>query len=154
MNLDKLVVVSGISGVFKMVANRDNGMIIEDLRSGKRQFASIRKHQFSPLESITIFTNDGDSIELKKVFENIRDKSMDVPPVDPESSSKELFEYFTLVLPEFDTEKVKAGDIRKILKWYTFLDGTGHLHLDQTPDETETLKEPETETTHDDPNDN
>ncbi len=51
-----------------MAANRGNGLIIEDLASGKKRFASARKHQFTPLESIGIYTDDGDTTELKNVF--------------------------------------------------------------------------------------
>ena len=62
MNLEKLVAVSGMSGLYRMAANRSNGLIIEDIKSGKRSFASARKHQFTPLESIAIYTDDGDSV--------------------------------------------------------------------------------------------
>ena len=67
MKLDDLVAVSGMSGVFKLAANRTNGLIIEDLDNGKRKFAPARKHQFTPLASIGIFTLD-DSTELKIIF--------------------------------------------------------------------------------------
>lgn len=59
MNLDKLVAVSGMSGVYRMSANRSNGLIVEEIPTGKLKFASVRKHQFTPLESIGIYTDDG-----------------------------------------------------------------------------------------------
>ena len=70
MNLKDLIAVSGISGIFKIAGNRNNGLIIEDLDTGKRKFAPSRKHQFTPLESIAIYTED-DSTELAKVFQNM-----------------------------------------------------------------------------------
>ena len=71
MNLEKLVAVAGISGVFRLVANRNNGLIIEDLDTGKRSFASSRKHQFTPLETIGIFIDNGETEELKVIFQKI-----------------------------------------------------------------------------------
>ena len=73
MNLEKLVAVAGISGVFRLVANRNNGLIIEDLDTGKRSFASSRKHQFTPLETIGIFIDNGETEELKVIFQKIKD---------------------------------------------------------------------------------
>jgi hypothetical protein len=56
MELENFVVVTGLSGVYKMAANRSNGLIVEDLDSGKKRFVSARQHQFTPLESIAIYT--------------------------------------------------------------------------------------------------
>ena len=81
MNLKDLVAVSGMPGIYRMAANRNNGLIIEDLDTGKRKFAPARKHQFTPLESIAIFTMEQDSIELGKVFQNMLDQLDDNPPV-------------------------------------------------------------------------
>ena len=69
MNLEKIVSVTGMSGLYRVIGNRSNGLIIEDMDSGKRRFAASRQYQFTPLESLAIFTDDGESIELKKVFE-------------------------------------------------------------------------------------
>jgi hypothetical protein len=65
MNLKDLIAVSGLPGLFKVAANRSNGLIIEEVDSGKKRFASVRKHQFTPLESIAIYTVE-DSVELSK----------------------------------------------------------------------------------------
>ncbi len=121
MNLENLVAVSGMSGVFRIAANRNNGLIIEDLLTGKRKFASSRRHQFSPLESIAIYTDDGDSVELKKVFQKMLEQIEDNPPVSANARPEELHEYFLDVLPNYDKEKVRTGDIKKVIKWFDFL---------------------------------
>ena len=38
MNLEKLVAITGMSGIHRVIANRTNGLIIEDLDSKKRKF--------------------------------------------------------------------------------------------------------------------
>ena len=121
MDIKNLVVVSGLSGVHKIVSPRGSGLIIQDMISGKRKFVSIRKHQFSPLESIAIFTDDGESTELKNVFRNMLDQIEDNPPISPKSSSSELREYFLDILPNHDQDQVHIKDIKKIISWFTFL---------------------------------
>ncbi len=133
MNFEKLVAVSGLPGIFKMVANRNNGLIIEDIDSGKKRFASARKHQFTPLESVAIYTDDGDSIELSKVFQNMLDQIEDNPPVDAKSSQEQLHSYFSDVLPQYDKNRVMVGDIKKVIKWFTFLNDRNYLAEETIP---------------------
>ena len=129
MNLEKLVSVSGLPGIFKMAANRDNGLIIEDLDSGKKRFVSARKHQFTPLESISIFTDDGDSTELKHVFESMLKHADSTPPVHPNDKPEILHDYMANILPNYDRDKVYTGDIKKLLKWFNFLSARNLLSV-------------------------
>ena len=139
MDIKNLVVVSGMQGVHKIVSPRGNGLIIEDMITGKRKFVSIRKHQFSPLESIAVFTDDGESTELKNVFRNMLDQLEDNPPISPKSSSAELREYFLDILPNHDQDRVHDNDIKKIISWFTFLNKLDYWK--QEDKEAETKKE-------------
>jgi hypothetical protein len=132
MNLTDIVAVSGLPGLYKMAGNRNNGLIIEDLDSGKRKFAPMRQHQFTPLESIAIYTTtEEDSIELGKVFEKMLAALEEHPLVDANASSDELRAYFTAVFPEHDEDRVKAGDIKKVLKWFAFLKERDLLKMEE-----------------------
>lgn len=121
MNLEKLIAVSGLPGVYRMAANRSNGLILEDLQTGKKRFASARRHQFTPLESIAIFTDDGESTELSYVFRNMLQQFDDNPPVNTNADPEVLHDYFADVLPTYDRERVHTGDIKKVIKWFNFL---------------------------------
>ncbi len=127
MNLDDLIAVSGLPGLYRMAANRSNGLIVEHLETGKRRFVSSRKHQFTPLGSIAIYTDDGDSVELANVFRNMRDQFDDRPPVDTSAKSEELFDYFADVLPNYDPDRVYPGDVKKVIKWFNSLKENGLL---------------------------
>lgn len=127
MELDNLIAVSGLGGLYRMASNRSNGLIIEDLVTGKKRFASTRKHQFTPLGSIAIFTDDGESVELAKVFQNMRDQYDDRPPVSAGAKTEELFDYFSDILPSYDPEKVFPGDVKKVIKWFNCLHSNGLL---------------------------
>lgn len=122
MKFEDLVAVSGMSGIFRMAANRSNGLIIEDLDTGKKKLAPSRKHQFTPLASIGIYTGLDDTTELAEVFRTMRDQLEDNPPINPgRSTGEELSAYFEKILPTYDKDRVHAGDIKKIIKWFNFL---------------------------------
>ena len=129
MNLKEFVAVSGLPGLYRMAANRSNGLIVADLDSGKRRFASSRKHQFTPLESIAIFTDDDDSVELAKVFTRMQEQLEDNPIPTGNAKGEALREYFTDVLPDHDRDRVHISDIKKVIKWYSFLEKRDLLNL-------------------------
>ena len=121
MEFKELVSVTGLSGLFRMVKSRQDGLIVEDITTKAKKFISARNHQFSPLESISIYT-DSDTTELKKIFVTMKD--MDEAgdgPVEPKASNHDLKEYFEDVLPNYDKDKVYVSDIKKVIKWYNFL---------------------------------
>ena len=94
MNLENILAVTGMPGLYKLIATRSNGLIIEDFDNGKRTFISMRKHQFTPVESIGIYTY-GDVIDIKDVFAKLAD-SGDRP--EPNAPGHELHKYFRTVL--------------------------------------------------------
>jgi len=140
MKLDELVAVSGMSGVFKLAANRNNGLIIENLDTGKRRFASARKHQFTPLASIGIYTLD-DSTELKIIFRIMKEQLESNPVPKVSESTATLHTYLRKVLPDFDEDRVHASDIKKLIKWFNFLNDRNLI--DMTDDEEITKEEEE-----------
>ena len=132
MDLTDFVAVSGLPGVYKMVANRPNGLIVEDLDTGKRKFAPMRKHQFTPLASIGIFsTGPEDTLELKKVFQSMLEKVGDNPPVAHTADNQAIMDYFRLVMPDYDEDRVRLGDIKKVVKWFSFLHERDLLILEE-----------------------
>ena len=47
------------------------------------------------------------------------------------ASPKELQDYFTKVLPEWDRDRVHNSDIKKLLQWYNILVAAGVTDFDQ-----------------------
>ena len=138
MRLKDLVVVTGFPGVQKMAANRNNGMLIEDLDSGKVRFAPIRKHQFSPLESISVFVDgEDDSVEIRTVFQSMYDKLAEMPVPSADAKSDDLRAYFAAVLPNHDRDRVHISDIKKIIKWFQFLHERGYMAMEEDVDDEE-----------------
>ena len=130
MNLEAYVSISGKAGLYKMVNNKNTGLILEDLDTGRKRFYSAMRHQFTPLGTISIYTVM-DSEPLSKVFQNMLDQYEDNPPPPSKEDAGVIQEYFEDVLPHYDKTKVTLGDIRKIIKWFNFLHEKGLLTQDE-----------------------
>ena len=120
LNLEKMVAVSGKSGIFCMVGNRKDGLILEEYGTGKRFFAPTRVHQFTPLEGISIFNQD-DATPLAEVFGSMLAKITENPLVGDKAEGAQVKAYFEAVMPDYDRDRVPVSDMRKVIKWFTFL---------------------------------
>ena len=127
MDITGLLAVSGKPGLYRMLGNKAAGLVIEPLGGGRREFASARQHQFTPLGSIAIFTDDGDSLPLKDVLARMVEQREDNPVPGPKASNDELREYLLDVLPNYDPDRVYPSDMRKLVKWFGLLDAGGAL---------------------------
>ena len=130
MNLDKFLVISGIPGVHKLVATRGDGVIIEDRHEGRTRFVSSRQGQITPLATVAIYTytNEGEgTVPLVEVFEKMFDQHEAVAPASINASSGELRDYLSAILPDHDRDRVHINDIRKCIKWYSFMYEKGIL---------------------------
>jgi hypothetical protein len=134
MDLSNILAVSGLPGLFKMIGNRKNGLIVESLEDGKKKFVPARKHQFTPLESVAIYTIT-DTEELPVIFKSMLEQMADNPPVAPKSDKAELYNYFSKILPAYDQDRVYPNDIGKIIKWFTFLKDGGFFEAKKSEEE-------------------
>ncbi|MFH1296460.1 MAG: DUF5606 domain-containing protein [Bacteroidota bacterium] len=119
MELSKILSISGRAGLFKVISQAKNAVIVESLTDQKR-FPVFGHEKMSSLEEISVFTTDED-LPLKEVFKAMREKLGEKETVDPKSDSKVLQEFFLEMVPEYDQERVYPSDIKKILNWYNLL---------------------------------
>lgn len=148
MDLKKILTVSGKPGLYQLVSQGKNNIIVESLLDKSRMpvFASM---QASSLEDICIFTMDED-IPLKDVFKRIFDmkegkKADSVASLDNSGLKKHMEE----VLPQYDKDRVHVSDMKKLFVWYNILHDNNMLLFEeevsiQEPDE-DKGKETETE---------
>lgn len=146
MQLKDIISISGMPGLYKLETNRDNGIIVLQLGDSKRKFISSRQHMFTPLENITIFTDD-EGMELKKVFSRMKQSLGDHPIPDPKEAENTIRDYFDDVVPEHDDERVYTSDMRKMIKWYNMLDEAGLLDLEEEEPDQEGKEETNEEST-------
>ncbi len=119
MDLSGIITIAGYSGLFKVVAQSKNGVIVESLIDKKRMPA-YSHYRISALEEISIFGISED-IALKDVMQKIMDKEKGEAAIDSKSDIKELKSYFAGVLPEYDKDRVHDSDIKKVISWYNLL---------------------------------
>jgi len=124
MNLEPYIAVSGIGPLFKLVASKSNGLVLESLEDGKAKFYSTRKHQFTPLGTVAVYTLGG-TTPLGEVIGSMFEKMAVTPPVDTKSEKHVIEEYFETVLPDYDEDRVPLKDMKKIIKWFGFLNDRG-----------------------------
>ncbi len=67
MEYNKLVAVTGLSGLFELISSKADGGIVRSLEDKSTKFVSNRLHSFSHLESIEIFTKK-DNVNLVEVL--------------------------------------------------------------------------------------
>lgn len=117
--LKGLLAISGHSGLFKMVAESKNSIIVESLDTKKRM-PVYSTSKVSALEDIAIYTEAGD-VPLKDVFKAISEKEDGGEALSPKSSGNELKNYFEEILSDYDRDRVYVSDIKKVLLWYNIL---------------------------------
>lgn len=117
--LKGILSVSGHSGLFKLVAEAKNNIVVESLDTKKRMpvYSTVK---VSTLEDIAIFTENED-MPLKDVFKAISNLENGGAAISVKSTDKELKAYFQKVLPAYDKDRVYVSDIRKVLLWYNTL---------------------------------
>lgn len=118
-DLTEILAISGKGGLFRLVTQAQNSIIVESLIDKKR-FPVHSTQAVSSLEEISIFT-EAEDLPLKDVFKRIYDKTGGEKTISHKASSNELKEFMEEVVPEYDEERVYVSDIKKVVKWYNHL---------------------------------
>lgn len=118
--LKEVLSISGKPGLFKLVSQGKNMLIVESLVDKKRQPAYSHQKIVS-LADVAIFTETEEK-PLGEVFSAIKEKEAGkVASVDAKATADALRAYFAEVLPDFDRDRVYPTDIKKIISWYNIL---------------------------------
>lgn len=119
MNLRGIVSVSGKSGLFKLIGQNKSGFVLESLDDQKvKTVVNMSNTKMATLEDITIFGEE-DDIRLPAILEAM--KSEENIPDAKKADGKTLREFFRVVAPAHDEERVYASDIKKIISWFFIL---------------------------------
>lgn len=139
--LRTILSIAGKPGLYRLVSQGRNMLIVESLANGKRTPAFARDKVMS-LGDIAMYTT-GEDIPLADVLELVK-AATDGKPVDLKvfGGDAEMREFFGKVLPEFDRERVHDSDIRKLFQWYDLLLEAG-IDTFKTPEAEEAKEETE-----------
>lgn len=139
MKFVEILAISGQPGLYKYVAQSKNGLIVESLVDGRR-FNASGSSKVSALSEISIFT-EGDDMPLNEVYAKIFAHTNGAKAVDHKAAPEQLKAFMAEALPEYDRERVRVSDMKKLFSWFNILVDAGMT--DFSIEEPETGEEPE-----------
>lgn len=123
--IDKILSISGKSGLFRLVSRGKNMLICESLIDGHR-CPALQRDKVLSLADIAMYTVDGE-VPLNTVFGKAKVLTGGkIAPVSPKDPADKQRAWFAEVMPEYDADRVHAGDIRKFIQWFNILIETGN----------------------------
>ena len=127
----KILAISGKPGLYKLISRGNKSLIVETVDEQKKRIPAFGADRVVSLGDISIYTNDDSEVPLATVFESIKtnygEKPLDLSP--KKASQEEIIAFFTKVLPNYDTDRVRVSDMRKVLSWYNILTADGYTEF-------------------------
>ena len=138
--LRKILSIAGKPGLYKLISQGKNMLIVESLLDGRRM-PSHNQDKVVSLGEIAIYTEEDEKplrevLALIKEHENGASVSFDIKNCDEAS----LRDYMESVLPIYDKDRVRISDMRKLFTWYNLLISTGNDDF-SAPEEEKTEQE-------------
>ena len=142
--LKTILSISGKPGLYKLISQGRNMLIVESLMDKKR-FPAYGNEKIISLGDIAMYT-DTDDVPLKDVLTAMKEKENGAAVVMDlkKATADELRAYLGEVLPTFDRDRVYLADIKKLISWYNLLVACGITDFEDTA-EAETTEEGKTE---------
>lgn len=142
--LKTILSVSGKPGLFKLISNAKNMVIVESL-ADKRRLPIYARDKVVSLGDIAMYTDEGE-VPLSEVLTKIQTKENGgKSSIAPNSKPEELRKYFAEILPSYDRDRVYDSDIKKLLAWYNLLTEAGIAFAEEAPVAEEENVQPEEE---------
>lgn len=130
MEYKEIVSVSGEAGLFQLLSSKSDGAIVRSLDGKNTKFIPSRNHNFTPLESIEVFTT-GENVMLADIFKAMKDNEADHSVPDANTDNKTIKGYFQQIFPSLDEDRVYQSDLKKMLKWYPQLKNADLLKFEE-----------------------
>ena len=134
MQLSGIIAISGRPGLFKVIAQSKNSVIVESMIDKKR-FPAYASERISTLDDISVFTYEED-VKLTDIFA----KMLELYPTEAPSHKadmKELEAALATFLPNWDQDRVYPSDVRKLFQWFNLLIKAGAFEAAASSETTE-----------------
>ena len=141
---ETILAIAGKPGLYKLLSRGKNNLIVEALDATHRRMPAFATDRITSLNDIAMFT-ETDDIPLMDVLDNMKtlEEGKKCSINEKKASGKELQDYFTKVLPEWDRDRVENSHIKKLITWYNILveNGLTDFKDAETEEETEAKAE-------------
>ena len=120
--LRTILSISGKPGLYKLISQGKNMLILEALDATKKRFPVYGHDKVISLGDIAMYTDD-EEVALGEVLESVKNKENGaVASIDyKKASAGELQAFMAEVLPTYDRDRVHNSDIKKLIQWYNIL---------------------------------
>lgn len=120
--LKTILSISGKPGLYKLISQGKNMLIVESLDASKKRFPAYGNEKIISLADIAMYT-DEEEVPLYEVLEsmNTKENGQAVTLDSKKAKPEELRAYLAEVLPNFDRDRVYVADIKKLIQWYNIL---------------------------------
>ena len=137
--LKKIISITGKPGLYRILSQGRGSLIVEDIDT-KRRLPVLGRDQVVSLGDISMYTESGDTPLgeiLDKVYARFEGKPADVKAMD----STALHNTFGEIVEDYDRDRVRDNDIKKLFKWYNLLIASGMTRFAEEEKEDETEEE-------------
>ena len=119
---ETILAIAGKPGLYKLVSRGKNNLIVEALDATHRRQPAFATDSITSLGDVAMFT-ETDDVPLMDVLDNLKtlEGGKKASINEKKASGKELQDYFTKVLPEWDRDRVQNSHIKKLITWYNIL---------------------------------
>ena len=128
MSLEKILAISGKPGLYELKVQTRSGFLAESLADGKKLNVGLQNN-VSLLSEISVYTYEGEK-PLGEILKAIATKEDNKEAISHKEDKAKLEAYFSEVVPDYDTDRVYASDIKKIINWYNTLIVKGLISKD------------------------
>lgn len=134
--LKTILSVSGKPGLYKLISQGKNMLILETLDATKKRIPVYGHDKVISLGDIAMYT-DAEEVALAEVLESVKTKeNAQVTTIDyKKASATELHSFMAEVLPTYDRDRVHTSDIKKLIQWYNILVSNGVTEFVATEEE-------------------
>jgi len=139
---ETILAIAGKPGLYKLVSRGKNNLIVEALDATHRRQPAFATDRITSLGDIAMFT-ETDDVPLMTVLDNMKnlEDGKKASINEKKASGKELQDYFTKVLPEWDRDRVQNSHIKKLITWYNILIENGITDFKEETEEQEKTEE-------------
>lgn len=136
--LKTILSIAGKPGLYRLLSQGRNMLIVESLDATKKRIPVYASDKVTSLGDISMYTDEND-VPLSQVLAALKTKENGAPvSFDYKKASlAELQEFFAQVLPNFDRDRVYAGDIKKLIQWYNILVNAGITDFEESSNKDE-----------------
>ncbi len=123
--LKQIANVSGYPGLYRILKPGRAGVIVETLDDKKEKTMMGAQARVSVLNDISMYV-DGtggtdESKPLGEVLKLVEARFGDDLPVNAKSDGPYLVDFMAEVMPDYDRDRVRVSDIKKLVSWYGIL---------------------------------